>query len=230
MSELLRRPTAERGRPVPCRPADPAGVTLSTMPFPRKLLNEGEQVVVDVRPHVWMLAGPIALLALVVAGSVAAAAIGVPAVVAWILVGLLALALVHLLARYVVWRTTSLVVTNLRLVHRSGVIARRGREIPLAQLSDIFYRQGLWDRLIRAGDLVLESAGRDSDEVIPAVPRPATVQNEIYGLLAARQPAPVVTAGLSLPEQLEKLDELRRRGVIDDAEFATTKARLLGGG
>jgi Short C-terminal domain len=35
-------------------------------------------------------------------------------------------------------------------------------------------------------------------------------------------------AGLSLPEQLEKLDELRRRGVISDAEFASTKTRLLG--
>jgi hypothetical protein len=109
------------------------------------------------------------------------------------------------------------------------VISRQGREIPLVQLADITYHQNLFDRVIGAGDLVLESAGRESDETFPSVPHPAAVQNEIYGLIAARQggaahPEPA----LSLPEQLEKLDELRRRGVLSDAEFASTKARLLG--
>ena len=33
--------------------------------------------------------------------------------------------------------------------------------------------------------------------------------------------------GLSLPEQLEKLDELRQRGVISQAEFDAKKAQLL---
>jgi hypothetical protein len=42
---------------------------------------------------------------------------------------------------------------------------------------------------------------------------------------AVRSPAPL----LSLPEQLEKLSDLHRRGVLSDAEFASTKARLLGG-
>ena len=32
---------------------------------------------------------------------------------------------------------------------------------------------------------------------------------------------------LSLPEQLEKLDELRQRGVISQAEFDAKKAQLL---
>jgi hypothetical protein len=32
---------------------------------------------------------------------------------------------------------------------------------------------------------------------------------------------------LSVAEQLEKLDDLRRRGVIDDAEFESQKRALL---
>lgn len=205
------------------------------MPFPRKLLDEGEEVVVDLRPHVWALAAPILLLAGVVAASVAAAAIGVPVAVAWVLVAALALAVLHTLVRYVRWRATSLVVTSLRLVYRRGVLTRRGREIPLAQLTDVSYRQGLGGRLLRAGDLVLESAGRDSAEVVVGVPRPARVQNRIVQLQAALRPAPAgpqLSPQLSLPEQLEKLeklDELRRRGVIDDTEFGSSKARLLGG-
>jgi uncharacterized membrane protein YdbT with pleckstrin-like domain len=203
------------------------------MPFPEKLLNDGESVVVDVRPHVWVLAWPVFLAVVVLAGSVVAAVLDAPTVVRWILVGLLVLALLYLLARYVKWRATSLVVTNFRLIRRTGVLSRSGREIPLVQLADISYHQTLFDRIIGAGDLLLESAGRESDETFPSVPRPAVVQNEIYALItAARQGtagAPVAESALSLPEQLEKLDELRRRGVLSDAEFASTKARLLGG-
>jgi membrane protein YdbS with pleckstrin-like domain len=201
------------------------------MPFPEKLLNEGEEVVVDVRPHVWVLAWPIFLAVLVLAGAVAAAVVGAPAAVGWVLVGLLVLAVGYLLIRYIKWRATSLVVTNLRLIRRTGVLSRQGREIPLVQLADISYHQNLFDRIIGAGDLVLESAGRESDETFPSVPHPATVQNEIYGLIAARQGGggTHIEPGLSLPEQLEKLDDLRRRGVLSEAEFASTKARLLGG-
>jgi hypothetical protein len=32
---------------------------------------------------------------------------------------------------------------------------------------------------------------------------------------------------LSIPEQIEKLDELRRRGVLSEAEFEASKADLL---
>jgi uncharacterized membrane protein YdbT with pleckstrin-like domain len=199
------------------------------MPFPRKLLNEGEQVVVDVRPHVWTLAWPVLIAVVVVAGSAVAAVVGVPTAVKWALLVALVLALGYLLVRYITWRATSLVVTNMRLIRRRGVISRTGREIPLTQLADISYHQNLFDRIIGAGDLLLESAGRDSDETFPSVPRPAAVQNEIYALMAARQAgAGHVDAGLSLPEQLDKLDDLRRRGVLSDAEFESTKARLLG--
>jgi uncharacterized membrane protein YdbT with pleckstrin-like domain len=181
-----------------------------------------------VRPHVWVLAWPIFIALVVVAGSAVAAVVGVPVAATWALVVALVLALGYLLTRYVRWRATSLVVTNLRLIHRSGVISRSGREIPLTQLADISYHQNLFDRIIGAGDLVLESAGRDSDETFPSVPRPAAVQNEIYALMVARQPAGAGDAGLSLPEQLDKLDDLRRRGVLSDAEFESTKAKLLG--
>jgi hypothetical protein len=37
------------------------------MSFPTKLLNEGEEVVLDLRPHWWYLSGPVALVVLVLA-------------------------------------------------------------------------------------------------------------------------------------------------------------------
>jgi uncharacterized membrane protein YdbT with pleckstrin-like domain len=199
------------------------------MPFPARLLNEGEDVVVDVRPHAWVLAGPVLVAAVFIAAAAVGAAVAVPTAVGWVLVALLALALVHLVARYVRWRWTSLVVTTDRLIRRSGLIAKSGREIPLSHLTDISYRQTLFGRIIGCGDLILESAGRDSQEVFFSLPHPASVQNEIYRLISARPGAAASGRALSLPEQLEKLADLRVRGVLSDAEFESTKSRLLQG-
>ncbi len=199
------------------------------MAFPSKLLDDGEEVVVDIRAHVWALAGPITLAVLVIAGAGVAAAHSPPSPLSWVVVAVLVLVLANLLGRYLRWRATSLVVTTDRLVLRSGVVARNGREIPLGALTDISYRQGIFDRLIRAGDLLLESAGHEGQEVFRDAPGPAAVQREIYAVLSAREASRAAGPGLSLPEQLDRLDDLRRRGVITDAEFATTKGRLLGG-
>lgn len=197
------------------------------MPLPARSLGEGEAVVVDVRAHGWALARPITLAAAVVAGAGFAASVHVPLAVAWALVGLVTLAVVNLLARYARWRARWLMVTTERVILQRGVLARRGREIPLSQISDVSYRQRLLERLVRAGELRIESAGRDSAEVFAGVPRPAAVEREITRLLAERRAG--AAERLSLPEQLDRLDDLRRRGVLTAAELDTAKARLLGG-
>ncbi len=196
------------------------------MPIPARVLSEGEEVVVDARPHGLVLAGPVA----VAVAGVALAAIGiwlsVPVVVAYLLAGLLALTLVNLLVRYARWRGTSLVVTTERVVRRTGLLSRNRREIPLSHISDVSYRQSLWERLVRAGDVRIESAGRDSAEVFRSVARPASIEREITRLLAARDGR---SGSMSLPQQLDHLDDLRRRGVLSQQEFEASKARLLGG-
>ena len=54
------------------------------------------------------------------------------------------------------------------------------------------------------------------------------MQNEIYRLIEEEQDEHAGAGReLSVPEQLEKLDELRRRGIIDDAEFKAKKTKLL---
>lgn len=92
------------------------------------------------------------------------------------------------------------------------------------------------ERIIGAGDLGIESAGERGSETFEDVRKPAIVQNEIYRQMEAnssrihgggRQAAPTQEAAGSIPEQIEKLDELRKRGVISDQEFAAKKAELL---
>jgi membrane protein YdbS with pleckstrin-like domain len=199
--------------------------------------------VVDVRPHWWFLAGPVTVLVLVIAGAVAGLVEGIPGWADWIIVVALAAAALWLVGRYLRWVTTRLIVTTSRIIERRGILGRAGREIPLTALTDIGYRQSIFDRIIGAGDVVIESAGRDGQEVFPDLPHPAAIHNEIYAQLQSRRfgPAPVAAGSVpgadssaahpvapaTIPEQIDQLDQLRRRGVISDAEFEAKKAQLL---
>ncbi|MDA8045408.1 MAG: PH domain-containing protein [Actinomycetota bacterium] len=192
-----------------------------------KRLVEGENVVVDVRPHWWYLAGPVAILALVIAGAVTALVEGAPTWVDWVVVGVLALAALWLVVRYLHWVTTRLIVTSTRIIERRGILGRAGREIPLSALTDIGYHQSIFERIIGAGDVVIESAGRDGQELFPDLPHPAAIHNEIYAQMQSRRMGAGVAPPATIPEQIDQLDQLRRRGVITEQEFAAKKAELL---
>jgi len=158
------------------------------VPFPRRLLNDNEVVVLDLRPHWWVLVGSAALLGISLAFAIAVSIVVPGAAHDPVLIAslvLVVLVLVRFVRRYARWATTNMVLTTQRLVLRSGVLAKRGREIPLGRINDIAYRQSLFERLIGAGDLLVESAGERGQEVLRLVPRPVRVQQAIYHQMAA---------------------------------------------
>jgi Bacterial PH domain/Short C-terminal domain len=155
--------------------------------YPRKLLNPGEQVAVDAGPHWKYMVRPGA--AVIVALALAVEALGAETD-RWeelALAGVLVLCLLWLGVRYLKWATTSFTVTNERLILRRGVLRRAWREILLDRLTDISCRQTLGDRLLGCGDLLIESPGRDGQEVFPDLPHPLRIQKEIYRLVNARR-------------------------------------------
>ena len=208
-----------------------APVVSDPMALRGRRLNEGEQVVLDLHPHWWYLAGPVATTTAVIAGAVTALAESAPPAAGWAVLAALVASAGWMFLRYLRWRTSRFILTTSRLIERRGVLGRTSREIPLMGLSDISYRQTLFERLIGAGCVLVESPGKDSPEYFPDLPRPARVQNEIFRLMddARRGLPPQVSAnaGSSIPEQLDQLDRLRRRGVISDADFEQKKAQLL---
>jgi uncharacterized membrane protein YdbT with pleckstrin-like domain len=206
------------------------------------LINENEELVLDLRPHWFYMFEPTgSLLGAVIVGIIVLRAdapswVGLPAGV--LILGVLG----WWIARYARWMTTNFVVTSDRVVFRAGVIAKRGIEIPLERINTVFFSQSIFERMIGAGDLGIESAGERGSETFQDVRKPSAVQNEIYRQMernnqrtygtirerneAAQQPASAKNEP-TIPEQLEKLDELRKRGVITDAEFTAKKAQLL---
>ncbi len=204
------------------------------MSFPRKYLNEGERVVLDLRSHWVFLAGSMAgvVVALVILGVVISTQDGQGGRYAlWAALALLALAAIRLAARLATWATTCFVVTTDRLIHRAGVFAKSGREIPLERLNDISFNQTFLQRLLRAGDLLIESAGERGQQMFHSFPDPERTQNEIHRQIELAQARDAQRIGarqpLSAVEQLEILSDLRDRGAISEAEFAAKKAALL---
>jgi membrane protein YdbS with pleckstrin-like domain len=194
----------------------------------RKLLNPGEEVVLDLRPHWRFFLRPGFALLLAVAGFVAGAVVDLPE---WGQVALAAVTLVALcwlIGRYVRWTTTSFVLTTDRLIHRSGVLGRRGTEIRLENVQTVFLHQSLVERLLRSGDLVIESGGERGRQSFADIAKPSFVQSEIHRQIEANgRRMSGSGGGSSIPQQLQQLDDLRRRGVVTQAEFEAKKATLL---
>ncbi len=159
------------------------------MGYPDKLLNPGERVVVDVVPHWKYLALPVVSVAVVLAGAIVALQFQLPRWANLAIAGVMVVCLLWLVRRYLRWVTTSFVVTNQRLIVRKGVFRRSGREILIDRLTDITYKQTLTDRLLRSGDILLESPGREGQEVLKDLPRPIKIQNEICRLVSQRDGA-----------------------------------------
>ena len=199
------------------------------MPFPRKYLNDGEEVILDLRPHWFYLAGPVA--ALVAALVLALVVRNISDIILFPVLALAVVALLWFLGRYAKWASTNFVLTSDRLIYRSGVMSRQSREIPLERLNDVSFHQSILQRILGAGDLLFESGGERGQEQFGSFAHPQDTQNEIHRAIeaAAARDAQRMSGRreLSPLEQLEKLEELRQRGVITQAEFDVKKAKLL---
>ena len=206
------------------------------MPYPKKLLNDGEELVLDLRPHWWyfskhiLTAIPLFLLLLLVWKLNNG--------ITWAVLGVIWLAWALWLAgKFVQWNYTHFVVTTDRVIFRTGAFAKHGVEIPMDRISNINFHQGIWERIIGAGDLEIESAGRDGQSKFDDVWHPDAVQQEIHRQMEVNarkragwtNPAPAAAApsAATVPEQLNQLAELRDRGVITAEEFEAKKAQLL---
>ena len=203
------------------------------MPFPRRLLNDHETMVLDLHPHWWYYGSHLLwTLMIVLAGfAVTSRTSGsLRTVIVYIVLGFLIVSVARLVTALVKWRTTYFVVTSQRLIYREGVLAREGVEIPLDRVNNVNFSQTILERLLGVGDLVVESGGKDGQQSFSDVSQPEKVQNIIHSTIratrASRSDGGEPLTGLAV--ELERLEALRDRGTISDDEFEAQKRRLLG--
>jgi uncharacterized membrane protein YdbT with pleckstrin-like domain len=210
------------------------------MAFPRKLLADHEQIVLDLRPH-WIEVLPsalwsAALLAALFLGYAAVdavmetnpepakAVVGGAALIAWVFLALIP---------FLRWRYTMFVLTTDRLITRYGIIAKNSKEIPLERINDVAFSQSIMERLVGAGDLLVESAGERGQTRIENIRKPDQVQLMIYKEIEKNSnnmltPRTVPSSDSDPLSQLEALARLRDQGAITSAEYETKKQELLG--
>jgi uncharacterized membrane protein YdbT with pleckstrin-like domain len=213
--------------------------------FPRNLLNDSEQMILDLRPH-WLYIVPAAAA---FAGAVVLALFGI---VLWstegtvnTIVNLVCGALVVVTGAwfgwsYAKWVTTMFVLTDSRILTRSGIVSKQGTAIPLERINTVFDSKSVFERIVGAGDLTIESAGSEGNLELHDIRRPDVVKREIYNQMEGvegrryerfrgdQAPVdPTTVQGSSIPDQIEQLAELHQRGVLSDSEYARKKAELL---
>ena len=109
------------------------------------------------------------------AGRLAVGAVAIGVLMVWLMVPVLR------------WRTTTYELTTRRLRVRSGIVTRRGRDIPLARINDVSFEKGLLDRLFGSGRLVVESAGEHGQILLNDIPRVEFTQATLFRLVEEEQ-------------------------------------------
>ena len=147
---------------------------MGRMGFSQKLLGADEQVVVHMHTHAKALILPAIVLIIVGAavgvawalipakfspyGQAAAAGIGLLLMILWSLIPFLR------------WRTTTYTITNRRLITRSGILNKIGKDLPLMRINDVSYQRSLMDRMLGCGTLNIQTASEGGTIVLTDVP------------------------------------------------------------
>src|SRR3989442_10916117 len=173
------------------------------MAYPKHLIQDGETVALDLRPHWWyfsrnIFTGIPLLIILILVLNIHDD--DVHKYLGWI-VGLAAVVWAGwLLLKYFQWKMTYFVVTSRRVIYRTGVLSKTGVEIPLERVNNINFHQRIIDRIIGAGDLDIESAGKDGQSHFDFIRHPDGVQHEIYRQMETRN-MPQVQPGAAVAPQ-----------------------------
>lgn len=206
------------------------------MPYPKKLLNPHEEVAVDLHPHWWYYSKPVGLLVLAIVVGILTLTIGPDdgsgqTILRVLSIGLLVVSILWLVGRYAKWGTTFFVITSDRLIFREGVFAKSGVEIPLERVNTVHFNQSVFERLVGAGDLVIESGGEDGQQNFTDIRNPDKVQQAIHVQKEENDRRRFTIqggGGTDVASQLEKLEGMLERGTLTDAEFQSQKDKLLG--
>jgi len=153
-----------------------------------KLLNEGEHIVLSTRTHVKVLILPAVVL--IVLAAVAGYLTSLPSGdqagtwrwVIWVVT--IAILLWFVVKPFLDWLLTTYTFTNRRLITRTGILTRRGHDIPMNRISDISYEKGLVDRIFGCGTLVVSDASETGQVALHDIPHveqaQLTVSDELF--------------------------------------------------
>jgi uncharacterized membrane protein YdbT with pleckstrin-like domain len=157
----------------------------------QKLLTDGESVVIDTRTHPKALLGPGIVLVLTLVVAILLDRLidnGLVSLLVW--VAALVVVLWWCLRPFLDWLTSTYTITSKRLITRQGLVSRKGHDIPLMRISDVAFDQGIVDRMLGCGTLVVSDASTHGSVRLHDIPRVESVQHTLSDLLGRLHESP----------------------------------------
>lgn len=198
-------------------------------------LKTGEEVVLELHPHWFTMVLPILITAVGVVGGI------MLSTVSPLFIILAVIAILYFLFKVVQRNNNIWVVTNLRVIDEEGVITSKSKESPLDKINNINYRQTIWGKIFSYGDVEIQTAAEIGATTYRMVTSPkrlkdtiTQMQEEYKESLIKRQAEQMAKAmvdvnqdRINVPDELEKLYELMKKGAITEEEYKLRKEKLL---
>jgi uncharacterized membrane protein YdbT with pleckstrin-like domain len=138
------------------------------------------------------------------------------------------------------WWNESYIITNRRVIQTEGIFNKHVIDSSLEKVNDVVLTQSALGRILGYGDVEILTASEIGVNRFERISGPVRFKTEMlnqkedmgklddFGRRADRTlDAPPPSAG-DIPELIAELDELRRKGLISEQEFAEKRQKLMG--
>jgi uncharacterized membrane protein YdbT with pleckstrin-like domain len=196
------------------------------------LLGENEQIIFETHQHWFVLFGKIflelLLIAIIIGGSLAAAAFYHPNAIYGL--GLVLIPLIGMLNDILVWRNKAYIVTNRRVIQISGVFNKEVVDSSLEKVTDVKLSQSFFGRMFGYGDIEILTASELGVNLFHEIHNPIEFKTAMLNAkekMGFDEMGAAVRATEDIPLLIARLDDLRKKGILSEAEFQEKKAELL---
>lgn len=199
--------------------------------YAASMLGENEKVLLVTRQH-WFVLFSTILLEIVVTVAVMfgisfAVLTNPVAAFGYFLVIIPILSMVYDIMK---WRTHQYLVTNRRVIQFSGIFNKNVVDSSLDKVNDVRMTQSFFGRMFGYGDVEIMTASELGVNVFKRIGDPVKFKT---AMLNAKEKLGYEGASLrnnhseSIPAMIAELDELRKKGIVTQAEFEYKKKELL---
>lgn len=199
-------------------------------------LKKDEKIILETKPHWFTLAGPFLLtIAVVILSIILLGFLGFYGV-------LISLILIVYFIYKVVQRNNNIwAVTNLRVVDEFGVFSNNAKESPLDKINNLSYTQSFWGKIFGYGNVQIQTAAEIGSTTYNMVENPKALKDSITFMQEEYKKNQIINQAAELANamagkhdsktdvaaELEKLFELKQKGILTDEEYKARKTKLL---
>ncbi len=197
----------------------------------QEVMGENERILLVTRQHWSVLFGhillEIILMIMLTAGVIAFTSNYPNAFFGFILV---LVPLVGMLRDILLWYSREYMVTNRRVVQISGILSKNIVDSSLEKVNDVKMSQSFLGRIFDFGDIEILTASELGVNLFKTIGEPIKFKTAMLNAkerLGLDEMGLTARPGNDIPSMIEKLDHLRKRGILSDEEFQQKKSELL---